>query len=333
MIDPCGKIPVKYEKIQRYGPQARLTPRKLFLYVIAFLMAILIYIQLEKELTKGYQEELFNKNVLNITSKAKSKAKDCINARAIDSKSRKTMEQVFSYFNSQRKINYHLCFSSLFFTVKSNQYETFRSSDGVGFHEQNEQSRLVNSEKCIESDAECEVVDVKFWKLFKNCKFKIHLCLLNEHNFNVCELLVDRYNTQAATNTHKLTCNYNAWTGEYILDINKQIKIVLHEYVTTLKTSSQLSYWNLQNYFTGASIRNGDLNSGEDLNDKAALKQGFMGYFFASEYLKVPLHFFYSQESRQKSRFLYTNYMDAAVRLPSDVINYFMIFYSDSWYI
>lgn len=159
----------------------------------------------------------------------------------------------------------------------------------------------------------------------------MHLCLLNENKANICDLLADGYNKQAPTGSHKLTCNYNFWTGEYVLEINDQIKLIVHEYETTLKASSQISYWRLQNYFSSGANRE-LITSAEDLNDDATLKQGLMDYLFTGDYLKMPLHFFYSRESQQNGRFVYTNYMNATVRLPSDVINYFMIFYSNIWY-
>ena len=168
----------------------------------------------------------------------------------------------------------------------------------------------------------------------QNCfSFKVHICLLNQKKANICNLLARDFNSQSPKNIHKLTCLYDFWSGEYQLNINQQIKIVIHEYQTSLKKSAQLSYWRLQNYLTPSNFNSGELNNEEDINDEVSLKQGLIGYFISGEYFKEPLHMFYSKESHKQQRFVYTNYMNAAVRLPSDVVNYFMIFYKKTWYL
>ena len=72
----------------------------------------------------------------------------------------------------------------------------------------------------------------------QNCfSFKVHICLLNQKKANICNLLARDFNSQSPKNIHKLTCLYDFWSGEYQLNINPQIKIVIHEYETSLKKS------------------------------------------------------------------------------------------------
>lgn len=165
MIDNFGKMPIEYEKLRSYPNQVRLKPRKLFFLILAILITFLVYIQLEKSAVKSYREELFKTNVFTENNK-----KGCRSPTVLDSKTQLSVALVFDYFNKQKGINYNLCFSSLYFTIKSNQYDSFHSGHGFGFDELNEQCKSRNSLKCVETEGECDMIEIKSWKFFKNCR-------------------------------------------------------------------------------------------------------------------------------------------------------------------
>ena len=96
--------------------------------------------------------------------------KGCRSPTVLDSKTQLSVALVFDYFNKQKGINYNLCFSSLYFTIKSNQYDSFHSGHGFGFDELNEQCKSRNSLKCVETEGECDMIEIKSWKFFKNCR-------------------------------------------------------------------------------------------------------------------------------------------------------------------
>lgn len=166
MIDNFGKRPIKYEKLRSYPNQVRLAPRKLFFFVLAILITFLIYIQFEKRAVKSYREELFRTEVFP----GNNKKGGCISPRVLDSTTQESVEHVFDYFNKQKGINYNLCFSSLYFTIKSNQYDSFHTGHGFGYDELNEQCKSRNSLKCAETDGECDMIEIKSWTIFKNCR-------------------------------------------------------------------------------------------------------------------------------------------------------------------
>ena len=164
------------------------------------------------------------------------------------------------------------------------------------------------------------------YKINSNFRTKIHLCLLNDNKSNICSLLTSDFNKQLPKSSAKrLQCRYNVWNGEYEFQFGHNIKLVIHEFESTLKTSAQLSFWRLQ---TGAHS-----SKESNLNDEAKLNLGLMDYFVSHDYFSVPLFYFYSQESRQKLNFEFINYMGSAIRLPSEPIDYFMKFYPNIWFI
>jgi hypothetical protein len=155
------KIPNKYEKFR--DPQS-FWPRNLFIYLLILIIAIFIYIQFGNQLGRNHHQKLLKEDAFNNKNNS-----NCMRSNFFDTKTLETIEQVFNYFNSRQAINYHICFSTLYFALKTQSYKVFHSGDGISFKEQNEYFKNINSLKCIESDEDCGTFS-EFWKFIKNCR-------------------------------------------------------------------------------------------------------------------------------------------------------------------
>jgi len=167
---------------------------------------------------------------------------------------------------------------------------------------------------------------------------------LNENNRNLCNLFTKENNKRRAgvvgEDRRGLKCSWDLWNGEYMFQFGEHIRVVVHEYETAMKKSAQLSYWNLQAWWLPADARSFTADSAKNdafelnLGEKASIKVGFMGYLTSGrDYFQMPLYLFYNQENRASHRFNYLNYLGAPIRLPSAIIDYFTLFYSNLWYI
>ena len=230
-----------------------------------------------------------------------SQKSNCV--KNVDEKSQSQLELIIEMFNSQ-KLNYFLCFSSLFLTVKLENNGVFQSQyNNSNFNELNNYYKAKNRQDCSRHDTTEALSPLA------------HVCLLREENFtNICGLLATSESVWSSGHS-QVACSYNVWNGEYVIEIDSLIRLVVHEYESAAPDSSFMEENNL--------------------NDKARLRLGLMQYLFGAQFHAMPLYFFYapSQQQPQQTKFFYLNYLGAPFRLPSETVNYFMIFYSDLWYI
>lgn len=121
------------------------------------------------------------------------------------------------------------------------------------------------------------------------------------------------------------------WNGEFTLNFDdSSIKLIVHEYAPSIRKSIERrlpSWWT--NY---ADVLDDSEKFPQVLNGEVTLRQGLVEFLFGHEDFDLPSFFFYSKNSRDTTRYNYVSYLNASVRLPADVINYFMIFYSNIWY-
>lgn len=212
------------------------------------------------------------------------------------------------YLNDQFYFNYFVCFSSLYFMVKVEEYRPYRSSlltNKKLFQNQNE--------KCIMGDN-------------TNNQTNIHMCHLRQSKFSICKF-VDRYNK---INNANLNCNYNYLNGEYSIDINENIKLTFHEFRMKFKNIHSMIKYYLNTKIYGF---HSSMDYDEYIDDKASLDNGFMTNLFDTQYFSIPLYLFYTQQSRINGNYIYVNYANSTFRLPSDIVDYFMIFYSKIWFL
>lgn len=248
------------------------------------------------------------------------------------------LNSLFEYFNHDKTINYFMCFSSLYFTAKSEEYNVYKvAMNGSHYETEAMKHKNQNKKKCIETEFDCTNMDSKSTSnnlmIFES---KIHLCVLNEDSSSICLILTSNFNKNLPANANKLNCNYNMWNGEYTLTFDdSRIKLIIHEYEPTFKLekSIQLSFWKLQSWWTYSTnrLRNTE-KSRETLKGEVTLRQGFVELFFGHENFNMPSFFFYEKTNKNSRIFNYISYLNTPIRLPADVINYFMIFYENIWY-
>jgi len=258
----------------------------------------------------------------------------CITETLLDQSDLADFESFINYINGHQAINYFLCFSSLFYTIKFDSYNAYSTVyNGSEFNRLNRFYKEKNKEKCIETEYDCDRLSSVFsWDSLENAYVaNIHICLLNDQTYDVCHLLTSEYNKHS---NKQLKCIYNVWNGEYEFRFGNNIKLIIHEYETTLKTSARMSFWSLQSWWTYAGNvkylhNNMDISN---INEEASMKRGLMEYLTAHEYFEVPLYFFYNENNRRNKKFNYLNYLGAPIRLPSDIIDFLMKFYTQIWY-
>ena len=192
----------------------------------------------------------------------------------------------FLDFLNNFQYKYFLCFSTLFYAVKIEKYIVYREKD-LTLNAIESLMESERSQKCLlETDS-------------NKYSININLCLLNDKNHtNFCN-----YYTLMNKNCK---CSYNYLNGEYELDCETRLKIIIHEYKIIKK---KYILFDKENY-----------------DDISILNAGLLGYLLKLN-LDLPTYLFYNYENSY-----YLNYANNVFRLPSDVINYFMIFYSNLWY-
>ena len=68
------------------------------------------------------------------------------------------------------------------------------------------------------------------------------------------------------------------------------------------------------------------------IDDYASLNNGFLTNLFDTQYYSIPLYMFYTRQSKIIDNYINLNYANSTFRMPSDIVNYFMIFYSKIWF-
>ena len=199
----------------------------------------------------------------------------------------------FLEFLDNFKYKHFLCFSTLFYAVKIENYSVYREKE-LTVKAINDLMEAERRKKCLLESHKRE-----------NEQLIINMCILNdkEHE-NFCN-----YYTLMNANCK---CSYNYLNGEYELDCSTRIRVIIHEYKIIKK---KYLVFNKENY-----------------DEISILNAGLIGYLFKLN-LNLPTYLFYDDENNDSKNIFYLNYANNVFRLPSDVINYLMIFYTNLWYI
>jgi hypothetical protein len=256
------------------------------IFILYFIHSIISLHYREKYLNS---EKLFEKlsEVNKITSNSNcQKSKEDLNKK--DSFELNSFLEFLDNF----KYKYFLCFSTLFYAVKIENYNVYREKE-LTIQAIENLMEVERTQKCL----------LKFPNKKEN-KLNINICLLNDKKEeNFCN-----YYTMLNKNCK---CSYNYFNGEYELDCNTKIKVIINEYKIIKK---KYLIFTKDNY-----------------DEISILNGGLLGYLFNLN-LNLPTYLFFDEENNDLKNSYYLNYANNVFRLPSDVINYFMIFYSNIWY-
>ena len=218
------------------------------------------------------------------------------------------LNRFIDYLNGQYYFNYFVCFSSLYFIVKVEEYKPYRNS----FFDKKRLTNFDSNSKCIMSEN-------------MNDQTNIHMCYLKESKLSICGF-VNRYNKIYST---KLNCDYNYFNGEYSIHIDGNVKLTYHEFRMKFKSISSMIHYNLNTKVYGL---HSPLQYDKYIDDYASLNNGFLTNLFDTQYYSIPLYMFYTRQSKIIDNYVNVNYANSTFRLPSDIVNYFMIFYSKIWF-
>lgn len=248
----------------------------------------------------------------------KQNRKECATKYSLNQTSLNLLEEMMHFLNHKSDFNYFMCFSSLYYAVKVENYDVFNSDISQNiFYAKNYFYLQKSEQKCVKTEFGLSEKGTN--------KTELHLCYLN--TFLKEKSLCDVVNILEMKHNRVKFCDYNRLTGEYKVIINDEIEIIFHEYHLDLNS---YNFFNFFNFFE--SDRNATDLEVEFLDENAKLNQGWLGKIFFNQYFSLPRHFFYSKLNTSRVRSNFVNYLGVPIRLPSEVINYFMIFFSEIWY-
>jgi hypothetical protein len=220
-------------------------------FVILALISIILYLSWTVHNLKDYKQNLlrdelfWNKTKANYQSQLNCSASfKLAELRAFNLTS--DLQLFVDYLNNHESatFDYFLCFSSLYYAVKIENYDTFRAnlSNREQFERKSNFYNLKNIKKCyLESEKINFIENTKRY-------VDVHLCYLSRNrsqSSDVCRL-VDKFNSiYAPTNSKQrqiAKCSYNFVNGEYSVKLKKYIKIVFHEY-SSRKYNGESAVW------------------------------------------------------------------------------------------
>ena len=319
-------IPASDENFSEYEPRVKSSGKSsCCLIFLLILLGILSYFMLSASFMQSYKQDLFKTNDFwqrMQIRKLELRNKNCKKSSRIQTSNLLDLTQFMRFFNNQTQINYFLCFSSLYFTVKIEKYDVYRvKANETQFDLIENFYRYRSNNRCIEANDHSMLNYLLYlnFDLMSSIETKIHLCIIKNKNVNICDMVKEF--------SRNIDCTYNYWNGEHVIRLNPNIKLVIHEY--EVKAKEKFYSWYFDDVENEKKL---DIHAGET-NPKASLNAGFSGRVFNTDYFDLPIHFFYTKRNRIDKYFNFINYLNASFKLPSEIINYFMIFYSKIWYL
>lgn len=288
--------------------------------LLILILVLLNYYLLSNVIIINFRNSYFKTNGYWKDIENSTESKNCQQSSSFNKSTLMQLNSFISYLNQKEDFNYFMCFSSLYYTVKVQGYDIFKSHlQQESFQNKNLFYNLKNKNKCVQK----EYMDNSGFS--QKPISKIHLCYLNSYLREdslcaVAKVFESEYQVD-------LNCKYNYFTGEYSISLNNEIQILFHEYELDFKLFS---------YFYDSVLASNETfekNNKKYFENSAQLNSGLLSWVFEVQYFDIPRNFFYSNFETSKHDANFLNYLDTPFRLPSEIVNYFMIFYSKIWYL
>lgn len=283
-------------------------------YVFSVILCIFLYISLSYILIHDYHDALFKTDKFWDDFQNKSRGKylnklNCTKASSFNSSSLAELKHFIEFINVNTNFHYFLCFSSLYFAVKVEKYDVFRSVlNSNGFNVSNEFYYHKNRDYCV--------MEEKYGS--SSHDVNLHLCNVKQNQVKLCSWFKEF--------SSSLNCTQNGFNGEYVVDLNKNIKLTFHEFKLRFKKNDDV--WEL---FKNKKYVSKTPN--EFLEENARMEMGAYDVLSGGGLFNVPIYFYYNHENRIKRNFNFLNYLNTPIRLPSEVVDYLMMFYPNTWYL
>jgi hypothetical protein len=307
------KINQKIRYINFYKSKNSSSDSSLKFYIVLSLVLFMLITLISINLSLTYRNNLFKTNQYWTELSTLKYQKPNLYSNKICLKNKNSLNtfelnRFMDYLNGQYYFNYFVCFSSLYFMVKVEEYKPYRNA----FFEKKRYTFSNSNNKCLMSEN-------------MNDLMNIHMCYLKESKLNICGF-VNRYNKMHLT---KLNCDYNYFNGEYSIHIDDQVKLTYHEFKMKFKNIYSMLQYNLNKKVYGLYS---PMQYDKYIDDYASLNNGFLTNLFDTQYYSLPLYLFYTRQSKIIDNYIIVNYANSTFRLPSDIVNYFMIFYPKIWF-
>jgi hypothetical protein len=307
------------------------------MYAIMLMVSAFLYILSSKIMIKTYRQSLLKSNefwqhlnkVKKMETKSNVTANYCSKSSDLNVNNLLQFGKFIQFLNEQKSFNYFLCYSSLYFTAKVENYDVYRmKADDQSFNLVSSFYNLKNKNKCVLRE---EMAD-NFEALNSNPNsdkktINLHLCNLKQKNVHLCEL-AKQFSDLNKSGNEEIKCEYNYLNGEYKIRLNSEISLTFHEF--KLRYKNAYYFWTtLVNAIDEKAIHLHE----QVLDDEAKAQIGFIDLLFTSSSFDLPVYFFYNHKNQIKKNFFYLNYLNASIRLPAEVVNYFMVYYPKIWYL
>jgi hypothetical protein len=296
-----------------YKPRNSSHDSNLKFYIVLSLVLFMLITLISVNVSLSYRNNLFKTNQYwtELSALKSQNSNIYFNKTCVQNTSNLNtfeLNRFMDYLNGQYYFNYFVCFSSLYFMVKIEEYKPYRNS----FYDKKRLMFPNSNSKCIMTEN-------------MNDQINIHMCYLKESKFNICGF-VNRYNKKYFT---KINCDYNYFNGEYSIYIDDHVKLTYHEFKMKFKNIFSILQYNLNTKVYGL---HSPLQYDKYIDDYASLNNGLLTNLFDTQYYSIPLYMFYTRQSKIIDNYINLNYANSTFRMPSDIVNYFMIFYSKIWF-
>jgi hypothetical protein len=236
-----------YSKLETEGSK-KLNPNAIYKYAIIACVLFLIYSTFSYRYLANYKNDLvkeskFRDSFVNTSFKSPL---NCHNNLTLDELERHNvttrMQIFFNFLNND--LNYFLCFSSLYYAIKVESYDSFRASlDSHSREDLTAKSQFYrgkNRNKCyLERTAVSGQLD-RYGASF----VELHLCYLNDVLTNA-EKSTDLYSLVRHLNLvnddFQVDYKYNFINGEHIVKVDEYVKLIFHEYLPSFRNGNRIA--------------------------------------------------------------------------------------------
>ena len=320
------------------------------LFLIYTLVSVLIVLHYRHHLldSNDYWLKQINRSRMLLVANRSSSS---LCNQSAQSPNEQTVSALLDALNADARFNYFLCFSSLYMAVKIENRPLLTITE--------QQQLQHNSSNCRQTKSPVQSTTT------------VHLCFLKRHNLtNVCDL-VARQSFRISQPTTVISCHYNWLNGEYAVKVaasslpnDTRITLLFHQYqrdyeylrhtlnaflayVTSL-TAATTTKEEKDNNSTLLSTQQ-HINDEYSIDTSVQMHVGLLGYLYGTEVFDLPIEMFYTPTTTSKdvaasasstsSSIEYSmsthfvEYVSAKMRVPTDVVSYFMMFYRNIWYL
>jgi hypothetical protein len=220
-------------------------------------------------------------------------------------------KEFIDYINADRQLDYFLCFSTLFYTMKVEGFEKLTIKKNI--------------DKIMAFEDKCSL-----WSHSKEDTVPsvahVHLCTLkHNHTRSIVQIVRDfvKYYDENTPFYSKIKLLFNKFNGEYQVVFAENLKVTFHEYERKYKLATDKFYdaTSILDHLRAAESL--DKNKDFKVEEKVTLNTGIIKRVFGYDgAFSMPYEFF-----NQRPEMSYVKYLNTVIKLPNRLNDYLAYFY------